>query len=314
MGDCFLRQQVLKKHPVCTKKSEIPRRTYTRPRRFKRLEVIRILMPYLNLVLRIDVDFCKRIERAESRGWRSALEYGRDAFPERGLVVTEIGGATVCFAGVDSFFSQTVGAGIDDEVCDEDLEAITAFYHSRGAAAKLIASPVAGDDLSRMLIRHGFTIEEYENALAADLADAPGRRDARIDVCTDPEAWAEHSARAFTNGQNPDDGLLFGSFLMASHPNVCALALRENGDIVTTGCMAVEPDSIAGLFATSTAPPARGRGYQTALIQDRIARAREAGSTIARATAKPGTPSERNFRRAGFEVLYSRTTWVRPRT
>lgn len=263
--------------------------------------------------MKIDLDFCKRIERAEARGWHSALDYGRDAFPERDLAVTEIGGATVCFAG-DSFFSQTVGIGIDSNVRDEDLDAIAEFYHSRGVPARIISTPIAGDELARMLIRHGFTIEEYENALAGDLTQIHGERDSRVEVWSEPKEWAEFSARAFEDGKDPGDGLLFGSFMMASHPNVIALALRENGEVMTTGCIANEPDSIAGLFATSTALSARGRGYQTALIQDRIARAREAGSTIARATAKPGTASERNFRRAGFEVLYSRTTWVRPRT
>ena len=263
--------------------------------------------------MNIDLDFCKRIERAESRGWRSALEFGREAFPDRGLIVTEIGGATVCFSGPDSFFTQAVGIGIDAEVRDEELDAIAEFYHSRGADARIIATPIAGDNLARMLIDRGFTIEEYENALAGDLTAMHAERDARVDVCSDPREWVEHSARAFSDGEDPADGLLFGSFLMASHPNVSALALRENGEIVATGCVAVEPDSIAGLFATSTAPSARGHGYQTALIRDRIARARERGATIARATAKPGTPSERNFRRAGFQVLYSRTTWLRRR-
>ncbi len=263
--------------------------------------------------MKIDLEFCKRIERAESRGWRSALEFGRDAFPDRGLIVADIGGATVCFSGPDSFFSQTVGIGIDAEVRDEDVEAIAEFYHSRGADARIISTPIAGDKLSRTLIDHGFTIEEYENALAGDLTRIRGERDPRVSICTDPDEWAQHSARAFSDGVNPSDALLFGSFLMASHPNVYALALRENGEIMTTAAMAIEPDSVAGLFATSTMPAARERGYQTALISDRIARAREGGATIARATAKPGTPSERNFRRAGFQVLYTRTIWIRRR-
>lgn len=225
--------------------------------------------------MNIDADLCRRIERAEALGWRSALEYGRDAFPDRGLIVTDIGGATVCFSGPDSFFSQTVGIGIDSEVTDEAIEATAEFYHSRNTDARIIATPIAGDDLARQLIAHGFTIEEYENALAGDLTQIDGKRDKRLEICDDPRLWAEKSARAFEDGDDPGDALLFGSYLMASHPNVLALALRENGDIVTTGCIALEPDSIAGFFATSTTPAARGRGYQTALIRDRIARAHE---------------------------------------
>jgi GNAT superfamily N-acetyltransferase len=260
--------------------------------------------------VKIDVDFCSRLERAEAVGWRSAIEHGLSAFPNRGLVLTEIAGAPVCYAGADSPFSQGVALGIDTAVRDEDIDAITHFYHSRGAAARVVTSPVAGDELSRTLIRHGFTVEEYENVLAGDLARIGGKRDSRVIVC-EPERWAEHSARAFEDGNEPSDALRFISMLIAMHSSVAPLALHENGKIVATACLGTECQDVAAFFGTSTSPEARGRGYQTALIHDRIARAREAGATIARATTKPGTASERNFRRAGFEVLYTRTTWVR---
>lgn len=258
----------------------------------------------------IDLDFCKRIERAEARGIRSAVEHGRDAFPERGLFVTEIAGASVCFAGVDSPFSQTVGLGIDGDVEDSDIEAIIDVYRSRGAQTRIIASPAAGEALVRKLAGFGFQLDEYANQLVADLADVRARRDSRVEVCTDANAWAQHSARAFEDGNEPSEALRFISLLMATHPSVRPLVLRENGEIATTACVAVEEDGIAALFATSTKPEARGRGYQTAIIQDRLARAIEAGATIARAGAKPGSSSERNFRGCGFSVLYTRTEWI----
>lgn len=259
---------------------------------------------------RIDLDFCKRIERAEARGIRSAVEHGRDAFPERGLFVTEIAGASVCFAGVDSPFSQTVGLGIDAEVNDSDIEAIIDVYRSRGAQARVIASPIAGEALVRKLANFGFQLDEYANVLVADLADVRAARDSRVEICTDAKTWAERSSRGFADGEEPPEPMHFVALLMATHPAVTPLVLRENGEIATTACMAIEEDGIAALFATSTKPEARGRGYQTAMIQDRLARAIEAGATIARAGAKPGTTSERNFRGCGFSVLYTRTEWT----
>jgi GNAT superfamily N-acetyltransferase len=261
--------------------------------------------------LKIDDEFCKHIERGEVLGWRSCLEHGRSAFPDRGIAITEIAGAPVCFAGVDSPFSQSVGLGLNAAVSDEHIQAITEFYHSQSAPARLVTSPVAGDELSRKLIAHGFTVEEYENVLAGDVRRMDGEHDPRVDVCTDAELWAEYSARAFEDGAEPSNALRFISILIASHPDVSALILRENGEIVTTGCLGIERNGVAGFFGTSTSPAARGRGYQTALIRDRIARARERGAVLARASARPGSASERNFRRCGFQVLYTRTTWIR---
>lgn len=260
--------------------------------------------------MRIDVDFCKRIERAEARGLRGAIEHGRTAFPDRDLLVTEIGGATVCFAGADSPFSQTLGVGIDTEFSGRDVEAIVEFYHSRATSARVYTSPVAGEALSSEFARRGFEVEEYVALLAANLTEVTGQRDARIDVCNDEQLWANRSALAFNDGKAVPEPMLLIGRIMASHPTVTPLALHENGQIVTTGCMALEDDGIAAFFATSTMPQARGRGYQAAMIGDRIARAREAGALIVRAGAKPGSASERNFRRAGFEVLYTQTVWI----
>jgi hypothetical protein len=56
-----------------------------------------------------------------------------------------------------------------------------------------------------------------------------------------------------------------------------------------------------------TVPAARGRGMQEALIDYRL-RALPAG-TIATAEVSPGSGSERNYLRCGFEIAYARTHW-----
>lgn len=259
--------------------------------------------------MRIDEKFCKRIERAERDGLRDALEFGEAAFPERGIVVAQIAGATVGYAGIDSPFSQATGIGIDADVREADIEAIVAFYHSRGTAARVTTSPMNDAEVAAKLTRRGFEIEEYQNAMTADLTQTSGARDPRIDVCKDPAEWANHSARAFTDDENPSEALVFVSTLMASHPNVSALVLKENEEIQTSGCLALERNGIAALFATATSARARNRGFQSAMIAHRIARAVERGAAFARATAKPASASERNFRRLGFSVLYTRTVW-----
>jgi len=263
--------------------------------------------------VRIDLELCKRLERSEALAVRGALLHGARCFPERRIAVETIAGGTVAYAGADSPFTQATGIGIEGACSDPDLDRIVEFFHSRGAVAKIIASPASGIDFARLLARRGFEPIEYVNALAADLAQLHATRDARIEVCADAAVWAERSSVGFSDGETASDANRFIARLIAADPNVVRLALLENGEIVATGCLALEHGGIAALFGSSTLAQARRKGCQSAMIADRIARAREAGSWIARASALPATISERNFVRLGFTVVYTRTTWELPR-
>lgn len=69
---------------------------------------------------------------------------------------------------------------------------------------------------------------------------------------------------------------------------------------------------IAGLFGASTLPEFRKRGIQTALLRSRLRRASEMGCTLAMSISLPGSVSQRNMTRAGFQTLYTRAKVERP--
>lgn len=64
------------------------------------------------------------------------------------------------------------------------------------------------------------------------------------------------------------------------------------------------PD-IATLSTTSTLPAFRGMGVQTALIGARLQAAVEAGFSLTTVMGRPGSSSERNIVRAGFQLAYT---------
>jgi GNAT superfamily N-acetyltransferase len=68
---------------------------------------------------------------------------------------------------------------------------------------------------------------------------------------------------------------------------------------------------VAVLGAASTLPAHRGRGAQPELLRRRLEAAASAGSTLAVATARPGSPSAANLDRAGFR-LHRRSAWTKP--
>ncbi len=151
---------------------------------------------------------------------------------------------------------------------------------------------------------------EYDNVMASnDLGDW-AQRDPRVVKATDFQAWALASVEAFMHPDVPEPGDELVACVIASSPGVWALQLRDGETIAATAAMDLQ-EGCAGLFAGSVMAPFRGRGFHLALIYDRIARAREGGASIMRATARPGSASERNFLRCRFTTLYTRTLWER---
>lgn len=70
-------------------------------------------------------------------------------------------------------------------------------------------------------------------------------------------------------------------------------------------------DDVAILFSASTQPQFRRRGVQTTLIKQRLRDATHAGCDLAIVLTTPGSDSERNVQRAGFQIAYTKPTLVK---
>ena len=68
--------------------------------------------------------------------------------------------------------------------------------------------------------------------------------------------------------------------------------------------------SIAQFTGAATLPAHRRRGVQTALLAARLAAA-AAGCDLAVITTAPGTRSQRNAQRQGFDLLYTRAILIK---
>jgi GNAT superfamily N-acetyltransferase len=256
-------------------------------------------------------EFDERIRRSELDGIRNGLATIARLFPDTELASVEIAGGVARYSSIEATFSQAFGVGIDVAVSDEDVARLTEFYVSRNATARVVVTPLADPTLAPRLAAAGYAPTEYENVLISDRFEPYAARDERIVAAGDIAGWARASAQAFCGVEDlaPGDDRI--AIILAKSADVIALELREGDAIASTAALDVRGD-FAALFAGSTSPRFRGRGFHLALIRDRVARARDAGARLMRAHAQPGTTSERNFRRCGFNVLYTRTTWERP--
>jgi GNAT superfamily N-acetyltransferase len=70
-------------------------------------------------------------------------------------------------------------------------------------------------------------------------------------------------------------------------------------------------EGIAQLAGAGTAPAHRRRGIQTAMLSARLADAAAAGCDVAVITTQPGSKSQQNAQRRGFDLLYTRAVLVK---
>ncbi len=83
-----------------------------------------------------------------------------------------------------------------------------------------------------------------------------------------------------------------------------------DGQPIATGVVFIS-GGVALLAGASTIPEARRQGAQSALLEARLRYAVEKRCDLAMMCALPGSASQRNAQRNGFQIAYTRTKWKR---
>jgi hypothetical protein len=77
---------------------------------------------------------------------------------------------------------------------------------------------------------------------------------------------------------------------------------------VSTGSLFIY-DDVCILAGASTVPEGRNNGAQSALLGARLRFARDRGCTLAVMGALPGSQSQKNAQKNGFNIAYTRIKW-----
>jgi GNAT superfamily N-acetyltransferase len=251
-----------------------------------------------------------QIERASIVGFRACIRAAQQLAPNLGAAVIDVAGGVAAFAGAASPLSEATAVGVFVEANAADVDRLTRFYSERETPARVMVNPLTSPSLACELARAGYAPAEYQNVLVREIEREDAARDERVTESSDHEGWGRTSAAGFLE-RDPEENEALVGIIIARASTMIPLELRVDGNVVATAAMDVYED-VSGLHGASTMPHARRRGYQAVLIRERIARARALGARYVHATAAVGSASERNFRRSGFEVLFTRTLWERP--
>lgn len=289
----------------------------------------------------------ERIESAQVQNQRdyadtySALKHSEEC------VFMQVGKAGALFAGADSPLTQSFGLGLGEEMQQPEaqsraIDTLEEFFFAYNVPVNIELANLTPLDLTILLGRRGYTVCEYSHVLGFDLSLLEGPLSAIPDngniahratqseyreyiaesgqiqalpvKTKELESVAEAIAAGFLEhnvGEKeiPTD---FQELFVISMQTAgsTAFAVTIDGEIAGAGGLTLV-NGVAMLSGASTQPKFRNRGVQKALIHERLHYARYAGCDVAVVSTAPGSVSQENMQKYGFQILYARTKFTR---
>ena len=264
--------------------------------------------PLLSLELAREIELAEA-EAAVTCAERLSARHGNGA----GAVASVAGGFAV-YCGANSPVTQAVGLGLSGAVSKEEFDRLEEFYFSREEPVRVETCPMADGSLIEHYRERGYHVSEFSNVMVGPVEKAAAALPAGIEIQKAAEAeidlWTLTVAQGFAEHFPVTQELLGIMRLFADGKNTECYFARVDGKIAGGATLALR-GRIAGLFGASTLPQFRNRGVQTALLQVRMQRAAEVGCELAMSLALPGSASQRNITRRGFQTLYTRAKFER---
>ncbi|TSA87759.1 GNAT family N-acetyltransferase [Deinococcus detaillensis] len=236
----------------------------------------------------------QRVEAALAESWRG--------YPGKWAT---FGPLSAVYAGPGLPVNVALGA-TDQENAAEVLAQIEDFYALHSQAAALLVHSHAHPALFTALAARNYHLDYLLHTYARTLSSASPASAFDVGEMT-PDEWAEITPQAF--GAESREMMR----LAANVPDVLRLGVRRDKQWAGFGAVTVMPDAQGGvalLFSAGTLPEFRGQGIQSVLLAARLHVAREQGATLAAVDVAPNSVSERNVKRAGFEMVGARLNFV----
>jgi GNAT superfamily N-acetyltransferase len=269
-----------------------------------------------------DTALAERIERADAQFVTLAARAAHRRTGGPGFVIPVAGGVA-SFAEPDSPFNKVAGlgfAGLPDAATLDEVERAFAAW---SAPVQVELPHLADPAIGAFLTDRGYRLESFENVLGRGLPGEPDRVAppgiaVRRSGDDEFDAWldltAEAVARPDTQGVPWHEEFSRDVHLRAERDMAAAGVLRYaalRDGVLAGGAGLRMTDGIAQFAGAATAPAHRRHGIQAALLSTRLADAAAAGCDVAVIVTQPGSKSQQNAQRRGFDLLYTRAVLVK---
>jgi GNAT superfamily N-acetyltransferase len=276
------------------------------------------------LPLFADTALAERIEWAEAQLMAGVSEAARRRRAGMAGFVIPIADGVASFAEAGSPFNKVAGLGFGGVPSAAALGEIERAFAARRAPVQVELANLADPEVGALLTGRGYRLVSFENVLGRALTGEPERvtppgiavrpsgddelgtwLDVVVDADLHPDTQGLPSHEDF-----PREALAGAERDLVTAPGVIRYAALRDG-IIVGGASFRPAEGIAQFTGAATAPAHRRRGIQTALLSARLADAAAAGCDIAVVTTQPGSKSQQNVQRRGFDLLYTRAVLVK---
>jgi GNAT superfamily N-acetyltransferase len=269
-----------------------------------------------------DTALAGRIERAEAQLITGCCQAARRRTGAEGFAIPVAGGVA-SFAGEGSPYNKVAGLGFAGVPDGAALDAIEKAFLVRGSPVQVELAHLADPAISALLVGRGYRLESFENVLGRDLSGGfqpvmPPGIEVRQSGADELQAWldvvAEGSVHPDTQGvpwhEDFPREVIIGAELDGMAAGCVRYAGLRGGTLAGGATMRIA-EGVAQLTGAATTPAHRRRGVQTALLAARLADAVAARCDVAVIVTQPGSKSQQNAQRQGFDLLYTRALLVR---
>jgi hypothetical protein len=248
-------------------------------------------------------DLIRRVELSEAKRLAACAEAA-------GHEWIEVAGGVAAYCGDKSMMTQC--SGVNGDIALNTFEEILMLYRDRAAAFEFKLSVISIEPLREWVVRRAVALPEFETILVRSIESTGGSdvdADIREVAPEDAVAYAKRSAEWFFSGAEPPPGIVEIIGASCVGPAVRTFEGYEDGRAVA-GCSVNIAEGVAWLAGAAVSVPYRGKGWQRKLQTFRIELARAAGCDLICQGALPGSVSQQNAQRNGFDVAFTRPTFM----
>jgi len=255
-----------------------------------------------------DRTLAARLEGADAANGVAFATAAQQTSPDAAF--ERIAGGTAIFAGIGSPMTHAMGIGMSGPVAAAEMERLELFFRDRGSASLIDLCPMADPSVIAFVQSRPYRVIEFNNVLARriekDEVFAPVP-DVRLISEDEAPVWARVVSEGFAEYMPVTEEMV--SMMMTPCKTCqCWLAGEAPGQ---AGAAMIVQNGVAVFSGDATVAPARRKGWQSALIRERLAAAQRHGCDLAAASVLPGSGSHRNYERAGFQLIYMRVNLMR---
>ena len=230
-----------------------------------------------------------------------------------------ISGGLAAFTELGSPLNKVAGLGFGGAFDETAFAQIEGEHAARNAPVQVELATLADPSFAKALTQRGYLLVGVENVLGLSLpleARSATRSELQIarSESTELDEWidvmvsgfASVDAQGIAAHEEYPRAVIEGIMRdFAGAEGVVRYLARREGNPVGAGTMRMFA-GVAQMCGAATLPAHRRRGVQSALLLRRLAEASDNGCTVAIVTTQPGSKSQENVQRQGFELLYSR--------